>query len=87
VRPKRALTVLQAVALSVAAHGTSDGWAGDSFRLAPRRLFAAVAGRRSRIAGVTVREAVYDGVFDSPKTAAGLREIPLSDAAMRCIDE
>jgi integrase len=36
---------------------------------------------------LTVREAVYDGVFDSPKTAAGLRQIPLSDAAMRFIGE
>ena len=36
---------------------------------------------------LTVREAVYDGVFDSPKTAAGLRQIPLSDAAVRFIGE
>jgi len=36
---------------------------------------------------LTVREAVYDGVFDSPKTAAGLRQIHLSDAAMRLIGE
>ena len=36
---------------------------------------------------LTVREAVYDGVFDSPKTAAGLRQIPLSDAALRFIGE
>jgi integrase len=36
---------------------------------------------------LTVREAVYDGVFDSPKTAAGLRQIPLSDGAMRLVDE
>jgi integrase len=31
---------------------------------------------------LTVREAVYEGTFSSPKTAAGTRQIPLSDAAM-----
>ncbi len=30
---------------------------------------------------LTVREAVYDGVFDTPKTEASDRQIPLSDAA------
>jgi integrase len=30
-----------------------------------------------------VREAVYEGRFDPPKTAAGVRQIPLSDAACR----
>ncbi len=30
---------------------------------------------------LTVREAVYDGVFDTPKTEASRRQIPLSDAA------
>jgi len=28
-----------------------------------------------------VREAVYDGTFSTPKTAAGVRQIPLSEAA------
>jgi integrase len=30
-----------------------------------------------------VREAVYEGCFDTPKTAAGVRQIPLSDAAVK----
>jgi integrase len=30
---------------------------------------------------LTVREAVYDGTFSTPKTAAGVRQIPLSEAA------
>jgi integrase len=34
---------------------------------------------------LTVREAVYDGVFDTPKTEAGARQIPLSDAALDLI--
>jgi integrase len=31
---------------------------------------------------LTVREAVYDGAFDTPKTEAGLRQIPLSEMAL-----
>jgi hypothetical protein len=34
---------------------------------------------------LTVREAVYDGTFSTPKTQAGPRQIPLSDAALRLI--
>lgn len=30
---------------------------------------------------LTIREAIYDGVFDTPKTEASARQIPLSDAA------
>jgi hypothetical protein len=30
-----------------------------------------------------VREAVYEGAFSTPKTTAGLRQIPLSDAAVK----
>jgi hypothetical protein len=30
----------------------------------------------------TVREAVYDGTFGTPKTEAGRRQIPLSEAAL-----
>lgn len=36
---------------------------------------------------LTVREAVYDGTFDAPKTEAGLRQIPLSAAALQLINE
>jgi integrase len=32
-----------------------------------------------------VREAVYDGSFSTPKTAAGVRQIPLSDAAVKLV--
>jgi integrase len=34
---------------------------------------------------LTVREAVYDGTFDTPKTAAGRRQIPLSATALELI--
>ena len=36
---------------------------------------------------LTVREAVYDGTFGTPKTEAGLRQIPLSEAALGFIGE
>ena len=36
---------------------------------------------------LTVREAVYDGMFSTPKTEAGLRQIPLSDAALGFIGD
>jgi integrase len=36
---------------------------------------------------LTVREAVYDGTFDTPKTEAGSRQLPLSDSALRLIGE
>jgi integrase len=34
---------------------------------------------------LAVRKAVYDQAFDTPKTEAGLRAIPLSDAALRLL--
>ena len=36
---------------------------------------------------LTVREAVYDGTFSTPKTRAGSRQIPLSDTAQRLVVE
>ncbi|PYR23517.1 MAG: hypothetical protein DMF98_18280, partial [Acidobacteria bacterium] len=36
---------------------------------------------------LTVREAVYDGSFGTPKTEAGVRQIPLSDAATGLLTE
>ena len=34
---------------------------------------------------LAVREAVYEGRFDTPKTQAGVRQIPLSDAALQLV--
>jgi integrase len=36
---------------------------------------------------LTVREAMYDGSFATPKTEAGVRQIPLSDAAIGLLTE
>jgi len=38
-------------------------------------------------ATLSVREAVYEGRFDTPKTAAGLRRIPLAPAARGLVGE
>jgi integrase len=35
---------------------------------------------------LTVREAIYDGTFSSPKTEAGLRRIPISEATAQLIE-
>jgi integrase len=34
---------------------------------------------------LAVREAVYEGQFDTPKTQAGVRQTPLSDAALELV--
>jgi integrase len=36
---------------------------------------------------LTVRQAVYEGRFDTPKTQAGLRQIPLSQAALQLVTD
>ncbi len=36
---------------------------------------------------LTVREAVYDGTFGTPKTEAGSRQIPLSETALQLVVE
>lgn len=88
VRPKWALTTAQAATLL------------EALALLPRTMvgLAVVSGlRRGELfalrwkdideqAGLlTVREAVYDGVFSTPKTAAGIRQIPLSATALQLV--
>ena len=46
-----------------------------------------MAERVSATALLTVREAVYDGVFSTPKTDAGARQIPLSSASQALIQD
>jgi integrase len=36
---------------------------------------------------LTVRQAVYEGRFDTPKTKAGVRQIPLSDSALQLLTD
>ena len=85
VRPKWALTIGASggAARRAAAAAADDGRAGDADGTPARRTVrAAVEGRRLSRAHLTVREAVYEGSFGTPKTEAGLRPIPLSDAAL-----
>jgi integrase len=90
VRPKWALTPTQALALIDALPGMARAMVGLTILSGLRRgeLFALrwrdidEAGQR-----LTVREAVYDGQFGTPKTEAGIRQIPLSMAAFKLVSE
>jgi integrase len=75
-------------ALARAARATAahDGGLGDRDRPETRELFALrwkdIDEQRQLL---TVREAIYDGKFSTPKTAAGLRQVPLSELALDLI--
>jgi len=90
VRPKWALTPQQAAALLEKLSPLGRAMVGLAILSGLRRgeLFALRwqdIDEGSRL--LTVREAVYDTTFDTPKTEAGLRQIPLSEAALRFIGE
>ena len=88
VRPKRALTVQQAAQLLTALRPLPRTMAGLALLSGLRRgeLFALRWRDVDEEAKqLTVREAVYDGVFDTPKTEAGHRQNPLSASALRLI--
>ena len=88
VRPKWALTVRQAATLLEVLPALPRTLVGLAILTGLRRgeLFALrwrdVADERSTL---TIREAVYEGAFDTPKTAASSRCMPLSDAAVELI--
>jgi integrase len=90
VRPKWALTPEQAAKLLDKLPPLARAMVGLAILSGLRRgeLFALrwrdIDERRRTL---TVREAVYDGMFSTPKTEAGLRQIPLSDAALGFIAE
>ncbi len=90
VRPKWVLTRAQAAALLHALPPLSRAMTGLAIVSGLRRgeLFALRwqdIDQEARV--LTVREAVYDGTFGTPKTEAGLRQIPLSEAALSFIGE
>ncbi len=90
VRPKWALTRLQAAALLDALPPLNRAMAGLAILSGLRRgeLFALRWQDIDQEArALTVRVAVYDGTFGTPKTEAGLRQIPLSEAALSFIGE
>lgn len=90
VRPKWALTHEQAAALLRTLPPLARTMVGLALLSGLRRgeLFALrwkdldTEGKR-----LTVREAVYDGKFGTPKTEAGQRTIPLSETALMLIEE
>jgi integrase len=84
VRPKWALTEPQAAALLESLPLLAKTLAGLAMLTGLRRgeLFALRwpdLGENDE--ALTVREAVYEGQFDTPKSAAGLRRIPLPEMA------
>ena len=88
VRPKWALTIAQASALLEALPPQARTMVGVALFAGLRRgeLFA-LRWRNvdEQHQCLTVCEAVYEGTFSTPKTAAGLRQIPLSAAVMQLI--
>ena len=90
VRPKWALTPQQAAALLDRLPPLGRAMVGLAILSGLRRgeLFALRWKDIDECARVlTVREAVYDGTFSTPKTEAGQRQIPLSAAALGFIGE
>ena len=88
VRPKWALTTGQAASLLTALPPLARTMVGLAILSGLRRgeLFALRwkdIDEQARL--LTVREAVYDGTFGTPKTEAGSRRIPLSDTALRLL--
>jgi integrase len=88
IRPKWALTTPQAVALLETLPPLARTMVGLAILSGLRRgeLFALRwqdIDEHERV--LTVREAVYDGTFGTPKTEAGRRQVPLSDVALQLI--
>jgi integrase len=90
VRPKWALTTGQAASLLAGLPPLARTMVGLAILSGLRRgeLFALRwkdIDEQARM--LTVREAVYDGTFGTPKTEAGSRRIPLSETAVRLVRE
>jgi integrase len=88
VRPKWALTTQQATQLLEALPPLARAMAGLAMLSGLRRgeLFALRwrdLDEQQRL--LIVREAVYEGCFDTPKTSAGVRQIPLSDGGLMLV--
>jgi integrase len=90
IRPKWALTTSQAASLISALPSLPRTMVGLAILSGLRRgeLFALRwkdIDEEARL--LTVREAVYDGTFATPKTEAGARQIPLSETTLKSIAE
>ncbi len=90
VHPKWALTTGQAASLLTALPPLARTMVGLAILSGLRRgeLFALRwKDIDEHVRLLTVREAVYDGIFDTPKTEAGSRQIPLSGRALQLMVE
>ena len=90
VRPRWVLTTEQASALLKALPPLPRTMTGLALLLGLRRgeLFAMRWGAVSEQGQcLMVREAVYEGAFSTPKTAAGVRQVPLSGAALQLMTD
>jgi integrase len=90
VRPKWVLTTAQAAALLAELPPLARTMAGVALLTGLRRgeLFALRWKAVSLTAGhLTVQEAVYEGAFGTPKTDAGIRRVPLSEATVALLTE
>ena len=90
VRPKWVLTTQQATQLLDGLPPLGRTMAGLAMLSGLRRgeLFALRwrhLDKQGRM--LIVREAVYEGSFDTPKTDAGVRQIPLSDGALKLVGD
>ena len=88
VRPKWVLTTSQARALLQALTELPRTVVGVAIATGLRRgelLALRWKDIDQRARTITVREAVYDGTFDTPKTEAGCRQLPLSAAAVQLL--
>ena len=88
VRPKWVLTMSQAAALLEVLPVLPRTMVGLALLTGLRRgeLFAwRWEDQDEQERSLAVRKAVYDGVFDTPKTEASIRDIPLADAALQLI--
>ena len=89
VQPKWALSVAQAGALLEVLSGLPRTMVGLALLSGLRRgeLFALRWRDLDEQPGMLlVREAVYEGTFDTPKTEAGVRQIPLSPSACSLVE-
>ena len=90
VRPKWVLTISQAEGLLQALPPLPRAMVGLALLSGLRRgeLFALRWKDLDADARVLhVRQAVYEGMFGSPKTEAGLRRIPLAESALQIVEE
>ena len=86
VRPKWVLTISRPYVCSTRCRRWGGRWRGwRCCRDCDAASCSLCAGAISTTKSLTVRQAVYEGRFDTPKTQAGVRQILLSEAALQLL--